>query len=74
MINAQEIRLLLSAEQKQRIATLFGRKRGLPWQQVDDGLRDYRLVHIRRPERGPATTELNNDGWSVAMLISDASR
>lgn len=68
MINAQEILTLLSSDQKKRLAALFGRRRGLPWQHGDDELGGLGLVHIRRPERGTATTELNNDGWTVAML------
>ena len=68
MINAQEILTLLSSDQKKRLAALFGKRRGLPWQHGDDELGGLGLVHIRRPERGPATTELNNDGWTVAML------
>lgn len=68
MINAEEILTLLSSDQKKRLAALFGKRRSLPWQHGDDELGELGLVYIRRPERGPATTELNNDGWTVAML------
>lgn len=68
MINAQETLLQLTAEQKLRLKALLGLRRGLQWQLGDDELSDLSMVYIRKPERGPSTTELNNYGWSVAML------
>lgn len=44
----------------------------MPWEDGDDELKGLRLIHIRRPERGTETAELNNDGWAVAMLIDES--
>ncbi|WP_156878298.1 hypothetical protein [Sphingopyxis sp. QXT-31] len=71
MKNTQEILEVLHPSQRTRLGSLFGSRQALPWEEGDDELSGLGLVHIRHPERGEETTELNNRGWSVAMLIND---
>ncbi|WP_260583146.1 hypothetical protein [Sphingopyxis sp. PET50] len=71
MTNHQEIFDALQSAQRARLMSLFSSRHALPWEEGDDELTGLRLVHIRQPSRGEETTELNNRGWSVAMLIND---
>lgn len=71
MLDAHEVLARLDATQRSRLQFLLGKRRGAPRQDGDSQLSEMRLVYIRRVERGPDMTELNNDGWAVAMLIGD---
>jgi hypothetical protein len=70
MKNIVEITAALQPPQRVRLLGLLESKRELPWEEGDDELKGLRLIHIRRLQRGKETTELNNDGWAVAMQIS----
>lgn len=69
MINAQEVAASLTAGQRRRLLALFAERKAQPWEEGDDELKGRRLVHCFRQERGGDRTELNNSGWSVAMLL-----
>jgi hypothetical protein len=73
MKNTAEIAAALQPPQRVRLLALLKSKRELPWEEGDDELKGLRLIHIRRLERGKETTELNNDGWAIAMQISGAA-
>ena len=66
---AREILETLTPPQCERLTALYGQRHGLPWRDGDDELRGSRLVHVREDDDGDMT-ELNNLGWSVAMIIS----
>ena len=69
MINAQEVAASLTAGQRHRLLALFSESNAQPWEEGDDELKGRRLVHCFQHERGGERTELNNSGWSVAMLL-----
>jgi len=69
--NVQEIFATLHLFQRARLTSLFGSRHALPWEDGNDELTGLHLVHIRRLKHGGETTELNNRGWSVTMLIND---
>ncbi|WP_156878145.1 hypothetical protein [Sphingopyxis sp. QXT-31] len=70
--NAREILDRLTAPQLARLRGLFGTRHAQPWNNGDDELKAMRLVHCHQNGQGRETTELNNLGWTVAMIADTA--
>lgn len=66
MLDAKAVAQSLSEAQKVRLLALLQSKK-LPLDAIDDELASLRLLRMKPGER--EKSELNNDGWKVAMLI-----
>lgn len=66
MIDAKAMAASLTGEQKARLRDLLRAKK-LPLETIDEELAALRLLRMKPGET--EKSELNNDGWNVAMLV-----